>query len=115
MGYAPVSCTYCHNDTVKQMNTYTVDGKGVRTLSEVPISNFSKHVNGSNDVAFDKKNAFIYSSGYSGDTSMSLSAATYDPGTKNCSNVSCHISQTVVKWGTPYRWYYNECNACHSY
>ena len=115
MGYAPVSCTYCHNDTVKQMNTYTVDGMGVRTLSEVPISNFSKHVNGSNDVAFDKKNAFIYSSGYSGDTSMSLSAATYDPGTKNCSNVSCHISQTVVKWGTPYRWYYNECNACHSY
>jgi predicted CxxxxCH...CXXCH cytochrome family protein len=115
MSYAPVSCTYCHNDTVKQMNSYTVDGMGVRTLSGVPISNFSKHVNGSNDVAFDKQNAFIYSSAYSGDKSMSLSAATYDSSTKNCLNVSCHRAQKVVKWGTPYRWYYNECNVCHSY
>jgi len=114
MGYDPVSCKFCHNDTVKQLNTYTVDGNGFRVLSEVPIRSFSKHVNGSNDVAFDKQNAFVYSSAYSGDTPMSLSTATYDPGTKNCSNVSCHFKQTTVKWGTPYRYYYSkECNVCH--
>ena len=116
MGFLPpVSCTTCHNDTVKQFNTYTVDGLGVRTLNGVPISNFAKHVNGTNDVAFDTKNPIIYSPTYSGSVSLSLTNATYDPTAKNCSNVSCHREQTVVKWGTPYRWYYNECNVCHSY
>jgi len=115
MGYAPVSCSYCHNDTVNQLNTYTEDGMGVRTLSNVPISNFSKHVNGSNDVSFDKQNPFVYASGYSGDTPMSLANATYDAGTKNCSNVSCHIQQATVTWGTPYRWWYDECDRCHGY
>jgi predicted CxxxxCH...CXXCH cytochrome family protein len=109
MGYAPVSCKNCHNDTVKQSNTYTEDGMGVRTLSNVPISNFSKHVNGIKDVSFDKQNPFVYK------TSMSLTNATYDQGTNTCSNVSCHIKQTPVKWGTPYRWYYNECDVCHGY
>jgi predicted CxxxxCH...CXXCH cytochrome family protein len=111
---APVSCSYCHNDTVKQLNTYTEDNMGVRILSEVPISNFSKHVNGINDVAFDTQNPFVYST-YGSDVSMSLANATYDPATNNCSNVSCHIKQTTVKWGTPYRWWYNECNVCHGY
>ncbi|MDD2853324.1 MAG: CxxxxCH/CxxCH domain-containing protein [Desulfuromonadaceae bacterium] len=109
----PVSCTYCHNDTVKKFNTYTVDGNGVNVLSEVPISNFSKHVNGSNDVAFDKQNPYIYPVS-EGTGSYSLANATYDADTKNCSNVSCHIQQTTVKWGTPYRYNsYNECNVCH--
>ena len=115
MGFAPVSCRYCHNDTVKQVNSYTVDGMGVRTLGDVPITGFAKHVNGSNDVSFDKQNPFVYDSYYSGTISMSLAGATYDPASKNCSNVSCHREQTVVKWGTPYRWYYNECDRCHSY
>ncbi len=115
MGGDPVSCKFCHNDTVKQLNSYTTDGMGVRTLSAVPISNFSKHVNGNNDVAFDTQNPFVYKTYYSGDVSRSLAGATYAPETKTCSNVSCHREQTVVKWGTPYRWYYNECNVCHSY
>ncbi len=115
MGGDPVSCKFCHNDTVKQLNSYTTDDMGVRTLNAVPISNFSKHVNGNNDVAFDAQNPFVYKTYYSGDVSRSLAGATYAPETKTCSNVSCHREQTVVKWGTPYRWYYNECNVCHSY
>jgi predicted CxxxxCH...CXXCH cytochrome family protein len=112
---APISCSYCHNDTIKQLNTFTADGMGNWTLSNVPISNFSKHVNGRNDVAFDKLNPFVYNTYYGGSGTMSLANATYDPATKNCSNVSCHINQTTVKWGTPYRWYYNECDVCHGY
>ena len=115
MGFEPVSCRYCHNDTVKQVNAFTEDGMGVRTLGEVPISNYSKHVNGSNDVSFDKQNPFVYKTYYSGDVSMSLVNSTYDPVTKNCSNVSCHREQTTVKWGTPYRWDTNECDRCHGY
>lgn len=115
MGSTPVSCMYCHNTTVNQLNTYTVDDMGVRTLSEVPISNFSRHVNGSNDVSFATQKPFVYSTWSNGDVSMSLANATYEPVTKNCSNVSCHREQTTVKWGTPYRWWNNECNVCHSY
>jgi predicted CxxxxCH...CXXCH cytochrome family protein len=109
MSFAPISCKYCHNDTVQQLNTYTRDNMDVTTLGAVPISNFSKHVNGTNDVAFDKQNPFVYN------TSMSLSNASYDTATKTCSNVSCHLNQTSVKWGTPYRWYdYSyECDRCH--
>jgi len=116
MGYTPLSCTHCHNDTVKQLNTYAEDGMGVRTLGEVPIANFSRHVNGSNDVAFDKQNPYVYSS-YGSDVPMSLANATYDPATRNCSNVSCHIQQTTVTWGKPYRWYNydSECDSCHGY
>jgi trimeric autotransporter adhesin len=113
---APISCRFCHNDTVKQLNTFTADIKGNWTLSNVPISNYSKHVNGRNDVAFDKQNSFTYYTYYGGGpVYMSLANATYDPATKNCGNVSCHFNETVVKWGTPYRYYYNECDRCHGY
>jgi predicted CxxxxCH...CXXCH cytochrome family protein len=114
MGFDPVSCKYCHNDTVKQSNTYTRDAMDVTTLSDVPIGNYSRHVNGVSDVSFDKQNPFVYQS-YGGTTSMSLANATYDASTKTCSNVACHISQTSVKWGTPYRWfdYSYECDRCH--
>ena len=114
MGFAPVSCKDCHNDTVKQANTFTRNALDVATLSEVPISNHSKHVNGINDVSFDKQNPFVYQS-YGGNTSMSLTNATYDVPTKTCMNVSCHINQTTVKWGTPYRYfdYSYECDRCH--
>ena len=115
MGFSPpISCKYCHNGTVQQLNTFTYDSMGVATLGEVPISNFSQHVNGINNVSFDKQNPFVYST-YGGDTSMNLSAASYDAATKTCSNVSCHLGQTSVKWGTPYRWYYEtECDRCHN-
>ncbi|HEY3307002.1 MAG TPA: hypothetical protein VGJ93_00975 [Desulfuromonadaceae bacterium] len=117
MGYGPISCSYCHNDTVRQLNTFTYDANYVATLSDVPINNFSRHVNGVNDVSFDKQNPFVYQSYYSTPTTMSFANATYDSGTKTCSNVACHLNETTVKWGTPYRWYYDpvECDRCHGY
>jgi predicted CxxxxCH...CXXCH cytochrome family protein len=110
MGFAPVSCRYCHNDTLKQLNTWTRDAMDVSTLSQVPIDNYARHVNGSNDVAFDRANKFVYRS------ITSVTGGTYDTASKTCSNVSCHLKQTTVKWGTPYRFYYQiECDRCHKY
>lgn len=116
MGFDPISCKYCHADTVQQLNTFTHDSNWVATLGDVPIANYSKHVNGINDVSFDKQNPFVYQT-YGGSTNMSLSNATYDASTKTCMNVSCHLNQTSVKWGTPYRWddYAYECDRCHHY
>lgn len=114
MGFLwPVSCRTCHNDTVKNLNTWTYGTFGewsdVSFYGDVPISNYSKHVNGTNDVAFDKVNPLVYRS------TFNLTNAVYDPATKTCSNVSCHRSQTTVTWGSPYRWWSSECYTCHSY
>lgn len=110
---APVSCRYCHVDTVTQTNTYTADSNGNWTLGAVPITNYSKHVNGSNDVSFYNQNPYVYILNRR-TFSKSLEAATYDSVTRNCSNVSCHRNQTTVKWGTPFRREGNECYACHN-
>lgn len=115
MGYAPVTCNFCHNDTVKQSNTYTRNSMDVTVLGDVPISSFSKHVNGSTDVSFDKQNPFVYPVSGGTPVSMSLANATYDQTTKTCSNVSCHMQETIVKWGTPYRYFYDKCDRCHGY
>ena len=113
-GKEPVSCSYCHNGTVQQLSTFTYDSMGVVTMGEIPISNYSRHVNGVNDVSFDQQKPFVYQTSY-GAVSRSLSNATYNSGTKTCLNVACHLQETAVKWGTPYRWYYNECDRCHQY
>jgi predicted CxxxxCH...CXXCH cytochrome family protein len=93
------------------LNSWTHDEMWVATLSEVPIYNYARHVNGLADVAFDRVNTFPFTTPYS------LANAAYDPATKTCSNISCHRGQTSVIWGTPYRWYYDpyECNRCHTY
>ena len=110
MGYAPISCSYCHNSTVQAQNTWTRDAMDVATQSDVPIDNYAKHVNGAVDVAFDTVNNFPYSTPYS------LAAATYNASTRTCSTVSCHQGQTSVTWGTPYRYYYQiECDRCHNF
>lgn len=114
LGFAPVSCSYCHNETVKQTNSYSRNSMDVTILGDVPISNFSKHVNGRNNVAFDTQNSFVYA-GSGGDVPMSLAGATYAPETKTCANVSCHMQETTVKWGTPYRVFYDSCDRCHGY
>ena len=110
MGYAPISCSFCHNETIRTQNTWTRDAMDVATQSDVPIYNYAKHVNGSTDVVFDRVNTFPYSTPYS------LMSASYSPATKTCSNVSCHQSQTNVNWGTPYRWESTvECDRCHNF
>lgn len=40
--------------------------------------------------------------------SMHLESARYEPSTKTCSNVSCHLVQTTVQWGGP-----TGCQPCH--
>lgn len=115
MGFGwPVSCRTCHNDTVTELNSWTYANLGewwdVSFYSDVPIYNYSKHVNGTADIAFDKVNPLVYSS------TLNLSNASYDPATRTCSSVSCHQNQTTVTWGMPYRWWDStECNRCHSF
>ena len=114
MSFDPISCSYCHYDTVNQLNTWTRDWMGITTFDNVPISNYSKHVNGVNDVALDRSKPFVYPTMSFGDVAMWLTNATYDSASKTCSNVSCHIDQTSVKWGLPYRWDTAECYRCHA-
>jgi hypothetical protein len=110
MGYAPISCSYCHYETIRTQNTWTRDGMDIATQNDVPIYNYGKHVNGAVDVVFDTVTSFPYS------TSYSLATASYNASTRTCSTVSCHQSQTSVIWGTPYRWYYQiECDRCHNF
>lgn len=45
---------------------------------------------------------------------LSLTQAAWDPATKTCSNVACHLAETTATWGTVYR--YPEpstCTRCH--
>lgn len=115
MGFGwPVSCRTCHNDTVREASPWAYGNFGewwdVAFYGDIPIDNYSKHINGTADVAFDTATPLIYRN------TFLLSAASYDPATKTCSNVSCHREQTTVTWGTPYRWWDStECNRCHSY
>ena len=49
-------------------------------------------------------------------TAFDLTAASYDAPTKSCVDVSCHLEQTAVSWGAPYRYgNWAECNSCHQY
>ena len=69
----------------------------------LPIYDKAKHVNGSVDVAFDTVNNFTYTSTWSGQvTPVDLSLASFDPATKTCSSVGCHIEELMVTWGMPY-------------
>ncbi len=113
MGFDPIGCIYCHNSTTREIN-YTWDRSpmDVTTMGDVAIYDYSRHVNGMVDVAFDKVNSFPYRTPYN------LLAAAYEPSTKTCSNVSCHLNQTSVPWGASYKYYGNmtgECNRCHEY
>jgi predicted CxxxxCH...CXXCH cytochrome family protein len=46
--------------------------------------------------------------------SVELSGASYDPATKTCSSVACHLLETQVRWGvTPVGW--ATCSPCHGY
>ena len=114
----PISCMYCHNDTVRQPNTNTWDFTDPAVpviMSNVPISNFSNHVNGRNDVAFERQIPVPAIGDWSG---RRLVNATYAPATKTCSNVACHTLRTDVVWGTPYKGGIEEgyaCARCHNF
>ena len=105
-GFAPLSCRTCHANTVTQPNTWSRNSSDVTTYDPVPLADRTYHVTGSPVVKFDTGTAYS--------TTFDLSGAAYDPGTQQCSNVSCHLSQTTAVWGSPYRYGdQNECNVCH--
>jgi predicted CxxxxCH...CXXCH cytochrome family protein len=121
----PVTCNVCHNDTIKQPSRWArPEPTYFTTFSSVPIANFAKHVNGRNDVAFDRSQPFgIKYYDWWGNpivVQKQMTSASYDQATKTCSNVSCHNQETSIKWGSTYRAYRsqkfgdnNECSHCH--
>lgn len=112
--YLRLQCSACHSAGGK-----AAPGSG-RVL---PL----RHVNGSRDVVFDPRSTlpaiawlppapntptlpnwvtngnisgWPASVAFNGTTaSFSLAGAGYDPATKTCSNVACHVQQTQVTWG----------------
>lgn len=116
MGYGPMSCRTCHNETVRVANTwslYTSNQQFIWNPSDVPINNYSKHVNGSGSVNFDTTNPVVYNTYWYGTVIMNLSTAQYDSSRKTCSNVSCHQNQKSIKWGVPYNNSTEQCYVCH--
>ncbi len=109
-GFSPLTCRTCHNQTVTVANT-VARSAGLSSYSDVPIASFAMHVNGNPDVAFDKVTPQQYR------TAFTLTNATYNQATSTCSNVACHLNQTAVKNGNPFRpaTVTAECNACHQY
>jgi predicted CxxxxCH...CXXCH cytochrome family protein len=45
--------------------------------------------------------------------SLHLASARYDPATKTCTSVACHLAQTTVVWGAPHGW--AACDSCHPF
>ncbi|WP_160295215.1 CxxxxCH/CxxCH domain-containing protein [Geobacter sp. OR-1] len=118
MGYGPMPCRTCHYETLRVANAwtlYTSNSQYMWNAGDVPINNFSKHVNGSGSVDFDRDNPVVYDTYWSGTVTMSLNTAQYDASSKTCSNVACHQDQTKIKWGVPYDSWTNQCYVCHSY
>jgi predicted CxxxxCH...CXXCH cytochrome family protein len=114
MGFEPIGCRTCHYGTITQTNTSSRDtNSDVTTYNPVALASLRYHVNGVKDVIFDMTDPVIYATS-DGPATLGLSAATYDQNTKTCSNVACHLNQTKVTWGTPYRWWNTaECDLCH--
>lgn len=131
--YALLQCTTCHSASSPTAPLGT--GK-VRAL---------RHVNGVREVVFDARTTlpeiawlpaapnrpvapywmtpagdmwrrYGVAATYSGETiSFSLAPASYDPATKTCTSVACHVVESP-RWGTPYRWVASgspTCYACH--
>jgi hypothetical protein len=108
-GFAPLPCRTCHAQTVTAANA-TSRAAGLSVYGPVPITGFGRHVNGQPDVFFDTVDPVAYS------TPRSLAGATWDVGARTCGNVSCHLAQTLVRSGNPYRDQVGvECNVCHRY
>jgi predicted CxxxxCH...CXXCH cytochrome family protein len=116
MGYAPLQCRTCHRDTVTDAASAVRDSMDIVTWTwdSAGRPNAVSHADGQNTVRFDTVNPTVYDPTSSGPVSFDLSLAGYDPASHSCTNVGCHLAQTTVTWGSPYRWENsNECNSCH--
>ena len=87
------------------------------------ITNTAHHVSGTSDIEFTPvpfRTAAQTSATPSGwtrhgyhpgyDETILPDYAAYEPATKTCTNVPCHLLETSVQWGIDYN-----CNACHQY
>ena len=113
MSFDPLVCRTCHYGEITQANTWTRLGD-VTSYNDVPLASRMGHANGQADVAFDTVDPVVYNAS-SGAVTYSLASAAYIPSEKACTNVACHKLQNYVQWGTPYRWWTNECDLCHRY
>lgn len=136
MEYFPgIGCATCHYGTANHLpgsvanpptanptSWQNVNGVWLQIYSPVTLKSRVMHVNGNPDVNFDTLNGYRYYYPNYLNTQLSLTAATYDPGTKTCSDVACHYGppmgnhQKNVKWGSPYRGWEGptqECDQCH--
>lgn len=128
---AAQQCGYCHH----------ADGEAVGAGRVLPL----RHANGSRDVVFDPRPAlpaiawlpaapntptapyWLTNPGLAGywpasvvwdgtTASFTLGTSTYDPATKTCTNVACHVAEQQPVWGRPYEYYGNggaTCYTCH--
>jgi len=69
--------------------TWTRDFNDITTYGDVAIANKAYHVNGIKDVAFDTVDTITYNS------TFSLASTAYNPATKLCSSVPCHLNQPI--------------------
>jgi hypothetical protein len=110
-----ISCRTCHYGEITEANTWTRDVvDDITTYDPVSLASLAVHANGVRDVAFDTVNDFTYAAS-SGPVTYQLDGAAYVPGEKACTNVGCHKQQNYVRWGTPYRYWTNECDLCHRF
>ena len=112
MASDPLFCRVCHYDTVTDAMTWSRIGGDITIFEDVPIADKRFHVNGVKDVAFDPVNEVTYST-----RTFGFGDSTYDPASKTCSNVGCHLEQCRPEWGKPYRLGFGsaECDQCHHY
>jgi len=111
MAGTPVACAGCHYRTVEDQGVRGFDANFFALYEPVPIVGYDQHVDGAPDVGFTPELVLVRNP-----PGFDLAAATYDPATQTCSAIPCHLQQTEVQWGAPYRWWVtNECDACHQY
>jgi len=111
MGGTPVPCAGCHFPTVEAQGVRGFDSNWLALYQPVPIVGWARHVDGDADVGFTNELVLVRNP-----PGFDLTGGSYDPGNKTCSNVPCHLLQTEVPWGAPYRWMNNyECSSCHQY
>lgn len=128
-----IQCGACHSDGDPVAPT--------RAGKVLPL----RHVNGRRDVAFDARAAlpaipwlpaapntpampyWVTDPGLGGywpqgltwtgtTLSFGLAASRYDPASKTCTNVACHVAEQQPVWGRPYQYYGNSsatCYTCH--
>lgn len=119
----PIQCRRCHSGTVAAYLPdadyhYEPASDGIVFDKAMTIADFTMHLNGRKDVQFDLSPTTCgkASPDLRYGSIPCLQTAKFDPATRTCTNVECHISQTKQTWGAPFRYsVMAECNSCHAF